>query len=64
MAGSALSPIKFVRKYRFENYWLIYGLTGTVVIPWALALSATPHLFSVYFPAAVESVAIATGICI
>ncbi len=48
MAGSALSPIKFVRKYRFENYWLIYGLTGTVVIPWALALIATPHLFSVY----------------
>jgi L-rhamnose-H+ transport protein len=48
MAGSALSPIKFVRKYRFENYWLIYGLTGTVVIPWALALSVTPHLFSMY----------------
>jgi len=48
MAGSALSPIKFVRKYRFENYWLIYGLTGTVVIPWALALSVTPHLVTVY----------------
>lgn len=48
MAGSALSPIKFVRKYRFENYWLIYGLTGTVVIPWALALSLTPHLVTVY----------------
>jgi L-rhamnose-H+ transport protein len=48
MAGSALSPIKFVRKYRFENYWLIYGLTGTVVVPWALALIATPHLFGIY----------------
>ena len=48
MAGSALSPIKFVRKYRFENYWLIYGLVGTVVIPWGLALVATPHLFEVY----------------
>jgi L-rhamnose-H+ transport protein len=48
MAGSALSPIKFVRKYRFENYWLIYGLTGTVVIPWALALGVTPHLFRMY----------------
>jgi L-rhamnose-H+ transport protein len=48
MAGSALSPIKFVRKYRFENYWLIYGLTGTVIIPWTLALVASPHLFSVY----------------
>ena len=48
MAGSALSPIKFVRKYRFENYWLIYSLTGTVVIPWGLALSVTPHLFRMY----------------
>jgi len=48
MAGSALSPIKFVRKYRFENYWLIDSLTGTVAIPWALALIVTPHLFSVY----------------
>lgn len=48
MAGSALSPIKFVRSYRFENYWLIYGLVGTVIIPWGLALSATPHLLEVY----------------
>ena len=48
MAGSALSPIKFVRQYRFENYWLIDSLTGTVAIPWALALIVTPHLFSVY----------------
>jgi L-rhamnose-H+ transport protein len=48
MAGSALSPIKFVRKYRFENYWLVDSLTGTVAIPWALALIVTPHLFSVY----------------
>jgi L-rhamnose-H+ transport protein len=50
MAGSALSPIKFIRKYQFENYWLIYALTGTVIIPWALALSLTPHLFHVYSP--------------
>src|SRR6516162_1940702 len=48
MAGSALAPIKFVRQYRFENYWLINGLTGTVVIPWVLALAVTPHLFDIY----------------
>jgi L-rhamnose-H+ transport protein len=48
LAGSALSPIKFVRKYRFENYWLIYGIVGTVVVPWGLALGTTPHLFAVY----------------
>jgi L-rhamnose-H+ transport protein len=48
MAGSALSPIKFVRKYRFENYWLIFGLIGTAIIPWVLALSMTPHLSAAY----------------
>jgi L-rhamnose-H+ transport protein len=48
MAGSTLLPIKFVRKYRFENYWLIYGLTATVAIPWALAFVVTPNLFGIY----------------
>jgi hypothetical protein len=32
----------FVRQYRFENYWLIFGLVGTAIIPWVLALSMTP----------------------
>jgi L-rhamnose-H+ transport protein len=48
MAGCVLAPIKFVRKYRFENYWLIYGAVGTVVIPWVLALSTTPNLLRLY----------------
>jgi L-rhamnose-H+ transport protein len=48
MAGSSLSPIKFIRKYRFENYWLIFGLVGTLIIPWCLALFSTPHLFKLY----------------
>lgn len=48
MAGSALSPIKFIRNLKFENYWLIYGIVGTVVVPWLLALSCTPHLLHIY----------------
>src|SRR5215831_7702225 len=48
MAGSALSPIKFMRRYQFEHYWLIFGLVGTAIIPWLLALSMTPHLRAVY----------------
>ena len=27
---------------------LIYGIVGTVVVPWGLALGTTPHLFAVY----------------
>ena len=48
MAGSSLSPIKFIKKYGFEHYWLIFGLIGTLIIPWGLALTATPHLFDIY----------------
>jgi L-rhamnose-H+ transport protein len=48
MAGTALLPIKFIRRYKFENYWLLYGLMSTVIIPWALAFLSTPHLFQIY----------------
>src|SRR5581483_4784060 len=48
MAGSTLSPIKFMRRYKFENYWLIHSLVGTVVIPWALALFTIPNLLHLY----------------
>jgi L-rhamnose-H+ transport protein len=48
MAGSTLSPIKFMQRYRFENYWLIHSLVGTVIIPWTLALSTVPNLLQIY----------------
>lgn len=48
MAGSTLSPIKFMRRYRFENYWLIHSLVGTVIIPWTLALATIPNLIRIY----------------
>ncbi|MCW5982029.1 MAG: hypothetical protein KIT09_28345 [Bryobacteraceae bacterium] len=48
MAGSALTPIKFMRRYRFENYWVVHSLTGTVLIPWALAFLAVSNLLGVY----------------
>jgi L-rhamnose-H+ transport protein len=48
MAGSALAPIKFMRKYAFENYWVVHSLIGTVVVPWALAFGTVPDLLGVY----------------
>lgn len=44
MAGLILAPAKLMRTYRFENYWLIYSLSGTVAIPWLLAAWALPDL--------------------
>src|SRR5712692_4805654 len=48
MVGSAMVPIRFMRKYQFENYWAVYNLMGTVLIPWGLAFAAVPNLLGVY----------------
>ena len=48
MAGDCMLPMKFNRKWRWENTWLIFSLVSLVVIPWILALSLVNHLFQTY----------------
>lgn len=48
MAGSVMTPMKFMRKYHYEQYWVVYSLTGTVLIPWGLAVAAVPDLLGAY----------------
>lgn len=48
MAGDCMLPLKFNRKWRWENTWLIFSLVSLVVLPWTLALSMVHHLFQAY----------------
>jgi len=48
MVGCAMVPIRFMRQYKFENYWTIYNLVATCLIPWALAFATIPNLLGVY----------------
>lgn len=48
MAGSVMAPMKFMRKYQFEHFWVVYSLAGTVLIPWGLAVATVPHLLGTY----------------
>lgn len=48
MAGDCMLPLKFNRKWQWENTWLIFSLVSLVVLPWALALSLVHHLFATY----------------
>jgi L-rhamnose-H+ transport protein len=48
MAGCCMLPLKFNRRWRWENTWLIFSLISLVVLPWALALSLVQHLFQTY----------------
>lgn len=48
MAGDCMLPLKFNRKWQWENTWLIFSLVSLVVLPWALALSLVHQLFRTY----------------
>jgi L-rhamnose-H+ transport protein len=48
MAGSVLTPLRFMKRYRFENTWLVYTMAGTMVLPWSLAAATVPDLPGVY----------------
>lgn len=48
MAGNCMLPLKFNRKWHWENTWLIFSLVSLLALPWALALSFVHHLFQVY----------------
>jgi L-rhamnose-H+ transport protein len=48
MAGGCMFPIKFNRKWHWENTWLVFSLISLVVLPWTLALAFVNHLFQTY----------------
>ena len=48
LSGSAIYlPLKGVRHWAWESYWMIYALVGLVVFPWTIAFWTTPALLHV-----------------
>lgn len=47
LGASFYLPLKRVRGWSWESYWLIYALTALLIIPWALAIAFCPNLFEV-----------------
>ena len=47
--GSAtLLPMKFVRRWQWENSWLVFALCGYLLFPLIMAWMTVPHLADVY----------------
>ncbi len=46
-AGSFYAPLKKVRQWSWESYWLIMGLAAWLVAPWLVAFLTTPDLLGV-----------------
>lgn len=48
LQGLFALPMKFARRWNYENIWLVYAASGLVVFPWMLTGATVPHLASVY----------------
>lgn len=42
--GSFAAPMKRLSAWRWENIWLVYSLSGLLILPWAIAGVTVPHL--------------------
>ncbi|MGO8787023.1 MAG: L-rhamnose/proton symporter RhaT [Terriglobia bacterium] len=45
--GSFAAPMKRLSAWRWENIWLVYAISGLLILPWAIARATVPHLGSV-----------------
>jgi len=46
--GAFALPMKYTRKWKWENTWLVFAATALLVVPWLLASGFVPHLGEVY----------------
>jgi L-rhamnose-H+ transport protein len=48
LQGVFAVPMKFARRWNYENIWLVFALTGLVIFPWLLTAITVSHLGDVY----------------
>jgi L-rhamnose-H+ transport protein len=47
LQGAFVFPMKFTKKWVWEDIWLVFATTGYLIFPWLIALFTIPHLFSI-----------------
>ncbi len=55
MNGVFPVPMRYMRKWPWENTWAIWSLVALFIVPWMLALLTVPRLFEVYTGAGLPS---------
>jgi L-rhamnose-H+ transport protein len=46
--GSFALPMKYARRWKWENTWLVFSIVGILILPWFMAFRFVPHLGEVY----------------
>ena len=65
MQGLFAVPMKYARRWQYENIWLVFAFSGLVVFPWFLTLLTVPHIAAIYraTPSHTLFAVIGFGIC-
>src|SRR5690348_13346048 len=48
LSGNCMLPMKFVRRWPWENTWLVFSVVSLVILPWTLALAVVNGVGAVY----------------
>jgi L-rhamnose-H+ transport protein len=48
MLGNSMLPLNYLRRWRWENAWIVFSFVALIAMPWILALLRVPKLFAVY----------------
>ena len=57
-SGNCMLPLKFARRWKWENLWLVFSLVSLLIVPWALALLLVQRLWTVYSSLGLSSLAL------
>lgn len=65
MQGLFAVPMKYAKRWQYENIWLIFAISGLVVFPWALTLATIPQIAQIYAatPRSTVAAVVGFGIC-
>lgn len=50
-------PLKKIRNWAWESYWMVYAISGLLVVPWLLAFATSPNVLQVLSRAPAREVA-------
>lgn len=58
MSGNCILPLKFLRKWKWENAWLLFSIASLVILPWGLAFAFVHSLIQTYSALSLQQLAI------
>ncbi len=48
LSGNCMLPMKFAKRWPWENTWLVFSVVSLVILPWALAFGLVADVLAVY----------------